>query len=200
MPDCDETCRCRWQRRLASRTPFLQSSAVLHRLFEDKGQSSASSTWSSSSSFSPPRSLRIKMLSLSTTQGGEDFQIMFQKEAFEYVFFFTNDWLSTIKQRGIPLNHTGVLANAEDSGSLGRIGNIWGENMAHVIREKNVYLHIQVRKWLANSFKVKFKQIYRCFEKIKSIGHLSFVAVWLHEVISLHCDFSMSVLRFMLWP
>lgn len=60
-PDCDETCRCCWQHRLASHTPLLQSFAWLHRWFQDKGQSSASSTCSFSSSFSPAHSLRNKI-------------------------------------------------------------------------------------------------------------------------------------------
>lgn len=131
-PDCDGTCRCRWQRRLSSRTPFLQSSAVLHRLFEDKGQSSVSSTCSSSSSFSPARSLRIQINVVVI----DDSEEKTSKSCFEKRHDFTNDWLSTIKQRGVPRDHTGVLSDAEDSGSLGRIGNIWGENMAHVIRKK----------------------------------------------------------------
>ena len=56
--DCDETCRCCWQRTLASRTPLLQSFAWLRRLCQGRGQSWASSTCSFLSSSSPPHSLR----------------------------------------------------------------------------------------------------------------------------------------------
>lgn len=41
----------------------------------------------------------------------------------------TNNWLSAIKRRGIPLGYTRVLAHAEDFEILGWIWNIWGETI-----------------------------------------------------------------------
>ncbi len=46
---------------------------------------------------------------------------------------FTNNWLSTVKQRGIPLDYTGVLSHAEDSDTLGWIRNIWGKKLFTVM-------------------------------------------------------------------
>lgn len=56
--DCGETCRYCWQRRLASRRARLQSSAWPRRLFPGKAQSSVSSIYNSSASFSPLHNLR----------------------------------------------------------------------------------------------------------------------------------------------
>lgn len=54
--------------------------------------------------------------------------------------FFTNDWLSAVKQRGIPLDNARVLSHAEDSGNLWRIWNICREIIAHVIRPDSMFL------------------------------------------------------------
>lgn len=48
---------------------------------------------------------------------------------------FTNNWLSTVKRRGIPLDNAGVLSHAEDSDTLRRIWNIWGKTFLTVTKK-----------------------------------------------------------------
>lgn len=49
--------------------------------------------------------------------------INFQFQQFSSVV--TNDWISAIEKRGLPLNNAGILPNTEDFRSLGRIWNIY---------------------------------------------------------------------------
>ena len=48
------------------------------------------------------------------------------------LYILTNDWLATIKKRGVPLDDTGVFSNTEDSGSRGGIRYIWMETASDI--------------------------------------------------------------------
>ena len=52
---------------------------------------------------------------------------------FSFFFFFTNDWLPSIKQRRIPLDDAGLLSHADDSDSHGRIRHVWGKSISYQI-------------------------------------------------------------------